>query len=136
MFLVFYTNNLVFAQATISGRLINSDQEALVGATLSLEQNDSIIAVLSTDLDGYFCFKNLLEASYRLKGSYLGMQPIEQLILAKNKAIDLGRIETGGVQVPTIRVQDPTPFGREKVRKDTLQFGSTTEAHTDGNWKD
>jgi len=50
--------------------------------------------------------------------------------------IDLGRIETGGVQVPTIRVQDPTPFGREKVRKDTLQFGSTTEAHTDGNWKD
>ena len=93
LFLVFYTNNLVFAQATISGRLINSDQEALVGATLSLEQNDSIIAVLSTDLDGYFCFKNLLEASYRLKGSYLGMQPIEQLILAKNKAIDLGRIE-------------------------------------------
>ncbi|MGB0422951.1 MAG: hypothetical protein ACPGED_01455 [Flavobacteriales bacterium] len=50
--------------------------------------------------------------------------------------IDLGRIQTGGVTVPTIRVQDPTPFGREKVRKDTLQFGSTTEAHTDGNWKD
>lgn len=50
--------------------------------------------------------------------------------------IDLGRIKTGGVTVPTIRVQDPTPFGREKVKKDTLQFGSTTEAHTDGNWRD
>ena len=69
LFLVFYTNNLVFAQATISGRLINSDQEALVGATLSLEQNDSIIAVLSTDLDGYFfrCCRLLSILKFNLK---------------------------------------------------------------------
>tara|TARA_Y100000589_G_scaffold322350_1_gene355132 strand:+ start:214 stop:1095 length:882 start_codon:yes stop_codon:yes gene_type:complete len=44
-------------------------------------------------------------------------------------------VEVGGLWQPTIVVQDPTPFGREKVKKDTLRFGSLTEAHTDGNWR-
>jgi hypothetical protein len=44
-------------------------------------------------------------------------------------------VEVGGLWQPTILVQDPTPFGREKVKKDTLRFGSLTEAHTDGNWR-
>ena len=44
-------------------------------------------------------------------------------------------VEVGGLWQPTIVVQDPTPFGREKVKKDTLKFGSLTEAHTDGNWR-
>ena len=43
--------------------------------------------------------------------------------------------EVGGVVQSTILVQDPTPFGRPKVKKDTLRFGSLTEAHTDGNWR-
>jgi hypothetical protein len=44
-------------------------------------------------------------------------------------------VESGGVLQATILVKDPTPFGREKVKKDTLRFGSLTEAHTDGNWR-
>lgn len=44
-------------------------------------------------------------------------------------------IEVGGVLQSTILVKDPTPFGRDKVKKDTLRFGSLTEAHTDGNWR-
>jgi hypothetical protein len=44
-------------------------------------------------------------------------------------------VEVGGLWQSTILVQDPTPFGREKVKKDTLRFGSLTEAHTDGNWR-
>lgn len=49
--------------------------------------------------------------------------------------IKTGTVEQSGVQRPTILVQDPTPFGREKVKKDTLRFGSLTEAITDGSWK-
>ena len=40
--------------------------------------------------------------------------------------------ESGGLILSTVLVKDPTPFGREKVKKDTLRFGSLTEAHTDG----
>jgi hypothetical protein len=46
-----------------------------------------------------------------------------------------GTVETGGVTLPTVLCQDPTPFGREGIKKDTLRFGSLTESHTDGNWR-
>lgn len=44
-------------------------------------------------------------------------------------------VDVGGVVQSTVLVKDLTPFGRDKVKKDTLQFGSLTEAHTDGNWR-
>jgi len=44
-------------------------------------------------------------------------------------------VEVGGLVQSTVLVKDMTPFGRERVKKDTLQFGSLTEAHTDGNWR-
>jgi hypothetical protein len=46
-----------------------------------------------------------------------------------------GTVETGGVTQPTVLCQDPTPFGREGIKKDTLRFGSLSESHTDGNWR-
>ena len=46
-----------------------------------------------------------------------------------------GVVEVGRVPKPSILVQDPTPFGREGVRKDTLRFGSLNEFHRDGNWR-
>ena len=46
-----------------------------------------------------------------------------------------GAVEVGRVWQPTILVQDPTPFGRDRVKKDTLRFGSLSEAHRDGNWR-
>ena len=49
--------------------------------------------------------------------------------------LEVDSVESGGVLQSTILVKDPTPFGREKVKKDTLRFGSLTEAHTDGNWR-
>ncbi len=49
--------------------------------------------------------------------------------------IRTGSVEKGGLRRPTILVQDPTPFGRDKVKKDTLRFGSLDEPITDGNWK-
>lgn len=49
--------------------------------------------------------------------------------------LETDSVESGGVLQSTILVKDPTPFGREKVKKDTLRFGSLTEAHTDGNWR-
>lgn len=47
-----------------------------------------------------------------------------------------GLIESGdaGLKLPVIVVKDANPFGRENVKRDTLMFGSLTEAKTDGNW--
>ncbi|WP_306640015.1 hypothetical protein [Sanyastnella coralliicola] len=53
----------------------------------------------------------------------------------KQFLIATGTVEQSGLDKPTILVMDPTPFDREKVKKDTLRFGSLTEPITDGNWK-
>lgn len=49
--------------------------------------------------------------------------------------IDTTYVDQSGLRVSAIKVQDPTPFGRANVKKDTLRFGSLVEAHTDGNWR-
>ena len=49
--------------------------------------------------------------------------------------IDTTYVEQSGLVVSAIKVQDPTPFGKPNVKKDTLRFGSLVEAHTDGNWR-
>ena len=49
--------------------------------------------------------------------------------------IDTTYLEQSGLTVSAIQVQDPTPFGKPNVKKDTLRFGSLVEAHTDGNWR-
>jgi len=49
--------------------------------------------------------------------------------------IDTTYVNQSGLRVSAIKVQDPTPFGRAKVKKDTLRFGSLVESHTDGNWR-
>ena len=51
--------------------------------------------------------------------------------------MDTSSVEVSGLRRSTVRVKDPRPFGRENVnmKRDTLMFGSLTEAHTDGNWK-
>lgn len=50
--------------------------------------------------------------------------------------MEVGVADIGGVKQPTILVEDPTPFGRPNVKKTALRFGSLTEGHTDGNWKE
>lgn len=49
---------------------------------------------------------------------------------------DITENSGGGVaKLSTIKVKDPTPYGRPNVKRDTLMFGSTYEAHTDGSWR-
>jgi hypothetical protein len=57
--------------------------------------------------------------------------------------IETSSVPQAGVNVSTILVQDPNPFpyqppypfGRDKMKKDTLRFGNLTDPHTDGNWR-
>jgi len=49
--------------------------------------------------------------------------------------IDTTYVDQSGLRVTAIKVQDPTPFGRPNIKKDTLRFGSLVKPHTDGNWR-
>lgn len=43
-------------------------------------------------------------------------------------------IEVSGTKQSVVQVKDPTPFGKEGLKLDTLMFGSLSEPSTSGNW--
>lgn len=101
-----------------------------------IEEDNSPYKIRDTTYTSYF--SENLTASARTN-SKLPSFSLKEMSFNPNSGerfkMKLGVVETGGLWQPTIYVQDPTPFGREKVKKDTLSFGSTAEAHTDGNWR-
>ena len=65
---------------------------------------------------------------------------LDEIFISPNSgnqlSIQTGTTTTGGVTIPTIRVEDPDPFGKEGLTLKKYGFGSLNDAHTDGNWKD
>jgi hypothetical protein len=102
----------------------------------NIEEDNSPFKIRDTTYTSFYA-ENLTQ-EHRMKAK-LPLFNLDEMPFNPNTGerfrMNVGVIEIGGLWQPTIIVQDPTPFGREKVKKDTLRFGSTTEAHTDGNWR-
>jgi hypothetical protein len=113
--------------------VLEIDRDTLV---TNIEEDNSPFKIRDTTYTSFYA-ENLTQ-EHRLKAR-LPLFNIDELPFNPHTGerfkMKVGVIEVGGLWQPTIIVQDPTPFGREKVKKDTLRFGSTTEAHTDGNWR-
>ena len=103
----------------------------------NIEEDNSPYKIRDTTLTSFYS-ENLTK--YHREKAKLPLFKLSEMPFNPNTGerfkMKVGVVEVGGLWLPTILVQDPTPFGREKVKKDTLRFGSTTEAHTDGNWRD
>lgn len=101
-----------------------------------IDANETAYKIIDTNYTSFYAENFAAEARKRKK---LPEFELDELPYSPYKGerffMETGTVENGGVERPTILVQDPTPFGREKVKKDTLKFGSLTEAITDGNWK-
>ena len=102
----------------------------------SIEEDNSPYKIRDTLYTSYFAENLTNEAR---TGAKLPLFDLESMPFnprtGERFMMSTSAVEVGGLWQPTIVVQDPTPFGREKVKKDTLKFGSLTEAHTDGNWR-
>jgi hypothetical protein len=113
--------------------VLEIDRDTLV---TNIEEDNSPFKIRDTTYTSFYA-ENLTQ-EHRLKAR-LPLFNIDELPFNPHTGerfkMKVGVIAVGGLWQPTIIVQDPTPFGREKVKKDTLRFGSTTEAHTDGNWR-
>lgn len=76
---------LVSAQSSFSGIVMDAEQETLPGAQVLLFANDSLYAGTLTDDSGYFSLKNLQEGYYQLYILYPGFTPIEENRLIKDE---------------------------------------------------
>lgn len=101
-----------------------------------IEEDNSPFKIRDTTYTSFFAenFTPEKRTSLKLPQFKINEMPFNPLT-GERFIMKVGVVEVGGLWQPTLLVQDPTPFGRDKVKKDTLSFGSTSEAHTDGNWR-
>lgn len=128
-----------------AGYVLKRSDVARVGAKLGYTE-EQFLDMISMDKVVYKVRDNVFTSYYaenltpeKRQEKRLPLVSLDSLwfnpLTGERFVIKTGTIETGGVIQPTVLCQDPTPFGREGIKKDTLRFGSLTESHTDGNWR-
>lgn len=140
-----FHDTLPEAQSREEGFVIKRAQIAAIAEQDGMSEQE-LLDLITEDLSPYkvrdtlytsFYAENFtpeVRASQRLPQVSLDSLPFNPYT-GERFIMKTGAVEVGRVWQPTILVQDPTPFGREKVKKDTLRFGSLFEAHRDGNWR-
>ncbi|MEE9439196.1 MAG: carboxypeptidase regulatory-like domain-containing protein, partial [Saprospiraceae bacterium] len=82
LFAILFTTFSI-AQTTILGTV--SDGEVLIGATVSLSQNDLLIESMTTGLDGSFRFENVTAGEYIVIVNYVGYITAQKKITTTDK---------------------------------------------------
>lgn len=131
-----YEGGYVLKRSDIPGEAVEMGLEAADLLAL-ITEDDSPYKVRDTLYTSYFAENFTAERRAAKKLPRLSM---DSLTFSPSSGarflIDTTVIEgNGGLRQSAVVVVDPTPFGRDKVKKDTLRFGSLTEAHVDGNWR-
>ena len=140
-----FHDTLPEAQSREEGYVIKREQIAAIAEEDGMSEQE-LLDLITDDLSPYKVRDTLYTSFYaenftpevrtaqRLPQVSLDSLPFNPYT-GERFVMKTGAVEVGRVWQPTILVQDPTPFGREKVKKDTLRFGSLFEAHRDGNWR-
>jgi hypothetical protein len=140
-----FHDTLPEAQSHEEGYVIKRDQIASIAEEVGMTEKE-LFDLITSDLSPYKVRDTLYTSFYaeNFAPEVRASQRLPQVSLdslafnpytGERFVMKTGAVEVGRVWQPTILVQDPTPFGREKVKKDTLRFGSLMEAHRDGNWR-
>ena len=110
----------VFGQHTLSGKVVDEKGNALVGATVMIQNSSQ---VQNTAKDGSFSFEKLSKSSYTLNVSYLGYETstekvntdLDLLIKLNPKAYSMDEIT-----VSSLRANDKSPVAYTNIDKETL----------------
>ena len=140
-----FHDTLPEAQSREEGYVIKRAQIATIAAEEGMAEQE-LLDLITDDMSPYKVRDTLYTSFYaeNFTPEVRSAQRLPQVSLdslpfnpytGERFVMKTGAVEVGRVWQPTILVQDPTPFGREKVKKDTLRFGSLFEAHRDGNWR-
>jgi outer membrane receptor for ferrienterochelin and colicins len=91
--LLLATYSLNAQESNLKGRIVNSDNEAVIAANVILLQ-DSILTHFgaTTDINGSFQLSNVPKGSYILQTSYVGFSSYQTAVTIENEAVDLGII--------------------------------------------
>lgn len=142
----------MFAQGTLDGYLKNEDDKPLEFANVVLKQNNEIVIVVSSDIDGYYIVENLKEGKYEVTIEIQGKTSDSKIITISNKDVysfNLAMNTTNEIK-PIIIKAYPSLFRKDKPtiieyksatidqsgKKDlakVLESGSSITKDKDGN---
>lgn len=118
--LLFATRSLNAQESNLKGRIVNSDNEAVIAANVILLQ-DSVLTNLgaTTDMDGFFELSSIAKGTYTLQTSYVGFSTYQTTIKIEVEAVDLGIIRltpsSGMIDEVVVTHKGATIFSPTKV---------------------
>ena len=122
IFLFLFVSVLTNAQqVTVSGKIVDKNQEVLTGATVLVKETNQ---GLSSDLDGNFSFR-LNKGTYTIQVSYIGFKTIEKdVYLDKDKVVTIVLYEDDNVLdevlVSAVRATSSIPVTYSNLSKKEL----------------
>ncbi|NNV55789.1 TonB-dependent receptor [Limnovirga soli] len=116
----------VFAQVTITGTVLNEQQQPLDGATVTLQVNGKKQNSIATGKDGHFEFTNILTgANCIVQVQYIGLAAKEQSFTATANTnfqlvLSASPFLLEPLEVKSIRASDKAPFTKTDITKQQL----------------
>lgn len=131
---------LSFAQkTTIIGRIVDSEQNELIGANVVLmrPQDSVVVTGTQTDIDGYFEFDATEKGRFLLEFSYVGYKTLYKSIVLNQDTVKAGKIvleEDQHLLKEVVIVQEADPV---TIKGDTTQFNASAyKTNPDANVED
>ncbi len=117
-----------FAQKiTIKGALRDTANRPLEGATVMLldGKDTSLVSFARSQSTGAFEFKNVANAPYFLKATYMGLQPLNQIITPQNtEVLDLGAIRMMPIPKELKEVVIKGERDPVTIKQDTIEYNA------------
>lgn len=116
---------LLYAQYTITGKIVDNEKQPMVGATLKILSKDSnLISFQLTDSLGAFNFKLDSLKNYSLQISYLGFKPLFKQLSNTSINQNLGTILLNSDSKILKEVEVTALQKRGEQKEDTTQFNA------------
>jgi iron complex outermembrane recepter protein len=122
LILQFFSATVTFCQFSISGKVLDENNQPLVSATVLIENT---FAGTYADRKGEFILKNLKKGDYTIKISFIGCETqSRQIKLEKNEIVEFKMSRAlylaDEVIVQATRVNEKTPATYSTINKETL----------------
>lgn len=130
LFLLLFVSAGAYAQKfSIKGVLVDTTQRPLEGATVMLldGKDTSLVSFSRSQSTGTFEFKNVLHASYFLKVTYMGLQPILQSIAPPSgELLELGKLTMLPIPKDLKEVVVKGERDPVTIKQDTIEYNASS----------
>lgn len=130
LFILLFVSAGAYAQKfSIKGVLVDTTQRPLEGATVMLldGKDTSLVSFSRSQSAGTFEFKNVVQASYFLKVTYMGLQPILQSIAPPSgELLDLGKLAMLPIPKDLKEVVVKGERDPVTIKQDTIEYNASS----------